>query len=288
MAQLSENTSVTISPVKESLRDRPTDKSRVQKRNSKVELLRIIGIVLILLNHGLQDDLLPASTLPWSIFSNLFSRLGGVGDVLFFGITAYYLCQKERASSIRSGLRRIWLLERQLLFYSIGLFLLTLILWSKGIGFQTYSSDGMIALGIRSVMPLASAFWWYPTSYAVFLLAQPFLDYLLQCGGKRFHGALAGLLFVIFSVQVPRVPLLLNWTPALFVYQYIVFSYVIRHCNLKKERSCTPSVGIRSVWANGSRYCGNNRIGRKCGVPESPSVYACDGVWFFPRTACNF
>lgn len=84
-------------------------------------------------------------------------------------------------------------------------------------------------------MPLLSAFWWYPSACAVFLIAQPFLDRLLEAIGKRNHAVLSGFLFVLLSVPIPKNPLNLGWTSVLFVYQYVVFSYVVKYLRLSRR-----------------------------------------------------
>lgn len=196
-------------------------------RNSNVESLRIVGIVLILLNHSLQIDCLPVAAFPWNSVLNLLSRLGGLGDVIFFGITAYYLANSETKLTLKGQLRRIWLLERQLLVYSIGCYIATLVVWINGLGFNSFDINALVALGLKSLIPLSSNLWWYPTAYTVFIIVLPFLNVLLRRLGTRIHGALAAALFVLCSFSTLPGPFSLGWTPALFVYQYIVFSFVV-------------------------------------------------------------
>ena len=93
-------------------------------RNSRVEILRIIAMLLILMNHFLQMDTMKTSSYPFKTLNALLSHLGGVGDDIFFGISAYYLC--TRKSNIKDSLRRFWKLEIELLFYSIILFVSTM------------------------------------------------------------------------------------------------------------------------------------------------------------------
>lgn len=214
-------------------------------RNSNVESLRIVGIVLILLNHTLQNDCLPVAAFPWNSVLNLLSRLGGLGDVIFFGITAYYLANSETRLTLRGQLRRIWLLERQLLVYSIGCYIATFVVWINGLGFNTFDGNALVELGLKSLIPLSSNLWWYPTAYAVFIIVLPFLDILLRHLGTRMHGALAAALFILCSVSTIPGPFSLSWTPALFVYQYIVFSYVVWY--LHPSRSAILSLVLFAI-----------------------------------------
>lgn len=195
-----------------------------RKRNGRVEALRLLAIMLILLNHTLQEDIFPAEAFPVSVASSLLARLGGLGDVLFFGITAYYLCQGK--GTFRDSLRRSYLLWRELIWYSAGLFLATVIVRWAGVGFQAYVTRDFIDLGIKSCMPLASQMWWYPSAYVVFLLAMPWINRILSFLGRDVHGAVTAALFVLYSVPVSAPIAQLGWTPLLFVYQYIVFSWV--------------------------------------------------------------
>lgn len=206
-----------------------------RSRNSSVELLRIIGIVLILMNHVLEKDLLPVAAFPWSIVSSLLARLGGLGDVIFFGITAYYLSNRGEELSFKGQLRGVWILERQLLSYSIALFLVTLVVRYFGLGFDTYDAQALLGLGIKSLLPLSSYFWWYASAYAVFLIALPFLDALLRYMGRGAHRALAAVLFIFCAVPTVSGPFQMGWTPPLFLYQYIIFSYVARYLHPSRK-----------------------------------------------------
>lgn len=246
-----------------------------KSRNSNVELLRVVGIILILLNHTLQNDLLPAAAFPWSVASSLFSRLGGLGDVIFFGITAYYL-SLQWGVTLRGQLRRVWILEQQLLVYSIGLYCVTLLIRLTGAGFNSYDFNGLLSMGIESLLPLSSGFWWYPTSYAVFLVTLPFLNILLRCIGERAHGALAGMLFILCSISTQWGPLSLGWTPALFVYQYVVFSYVVWYLHLSRKiliRLVCVAALLGVIGPLISGVTGADVSGRYLNVPQSmPSM----------------
>lgn len=73
----------------------------VKTRDSGVEALRIVAMMLIVLNHTMQITMVPGGAgagiiLPF--VSNLLSRLGALGDVIFFSITSYYLWNSKNAS----------------------------------------------------------------------------------------------------------------------------------------------------------------------------------------------
>lgn len=158
-------------------------------RNSNVESLRLFAIILILLNHTVQEKILDLSIAsPFLSYGSYFlARLGGLGDVIFFGITAWYLA--AGATTPKKSCERAWLLERQLLFYSVGLFLFVLLMRGAGLGFKSVEVKGIISWGISSAFPLLTKVWWYPTSYVCFLLVCPWANRILRrLGGGDFTG----------------------------------------------------------------------------------------------------
>lgn len=208
---------------------------RTAERNSSVELLRLLGMALIVCNHTFQLHMLPPDAFPLSVISSLLSRLGGLGDVLFFGVTAYYLARRTEPLSFSKSARRIWVMERQLLVYAIALFAVTFLLWVRGLGFGTYQSGDIVSLGIKSIFPLLGELWWYPTAYAVFMFLYPALDKCLRAVGELRHRWLACISFALFSVCPPSAfPLKIQYGVLLFIYQYVVFSYVVRHLKFEE------------------------------------------------------
>ena len=92
----------------------------------------------------------------------------------------------DRQNTLKSSLKRIWVLERELLFWSLALFAATLFLRKAGL-----YSGSVLKLAAHSVLPLTTSLWWYPTSYAMFLLLLPFLVTGMKALGERAHRSLA-------------------------------------------------------------------------------------------------
>lgn len=86
-------------------------------RSSSFELLRIVAMLGIAFNHVLIQDRMLGQPLGVRSINKVLTNFGGVGDVVFFGLTAWFLCAQQTLS-IKRNWRRIWLLERQVLFYS--------------------------------------------------------------------------------------------------------------------------------------------------------------------------
>ena len=157
-------------------------------RNSRVEILRIIAMLLILMNHFLQMDMMQVACYPVRAINTLLCRLGGVGDDIFFGISAYYLC--ARKSDVKSSLRRSWKLEIELLFYSIVFFIIILVI-GFSLNFWPLGYRDTLFLGVKSFFPVLGNLWWYPTSYVMFLFILPALNWCFKRIGPTGHGLIA-------------------------------------------------------------------------------------------------
>lgn len=105
---------------------------------------------------------------------------GKVGVVIFFTISAWFFLDKEQ--TIKSNFKRIWILEREVLFWSLASMAFFLVFDRADFGIK------MIAC---SVAPTIMGLWWYVTAYATFLALLPFLSKGLRALGKHTHYALA-------------------------------------------------------------------------------------------------
>lgn len=200
-------------------------KSRIATRNSNLEALRLVGMALVVFNHFIQRGQ-EWPDFPYNIPFILLRSAGGVGDVLFFGITAYFCANRNTEPSLKSSLKKVWILERQLLWCSVVFFLLTVTAWSYGLAFNSVDEVYIKSLAVKSLLPLSRKLWWYPSAYAIFLLLQPYLNQLLRRVGANAHGCLAGVLFLLASVAPGGAGLTFGWSPLLFVYLYVLVTYL--------------------------------------------------------------
>ena len=186
-------------------------------RNSSIELLRILSMLLVLAHHFLVYNALDYTTLPFGgqrFLLQLFLESGGkIGVVIFFTISAWYLLECEQ--TLRGCLRRVWNLEKEVLFYSLvlaGLFFLF---------FRTHIGARYL---LKSFMPLTQQVWWYSTAYAIFLLLLPFLMSGLRALGRRRHLALCLILVALYGVltMVPGTQMVGQaWS---FVYMFVLIA----------------------------------------------------------------
>ena len=146
-------------------------------KESNFELLKILAMLMIVCHHLVTQNAFNIDTdltgiNPSRVFLQLIGNHAFVGNNLFFMVSAWHLCTKTEHFQLKTIISRIWRLEKVMLFYSIGIMVLFLFL-PASIGGGNY-------LNIGCLLPISTGIWWYPTSYAIFLVFCPFYQQGLQ------------------------------------------------------------------------------------------------------------
>lgn len=184
------------------------------KRNSSIDLLRIIAIFLICFSHAAQTlrEVIDCSTNSiLNISSGILYTFGNVGVVLFVICSSYYLADKD---SIK--FRKIFniLLDSTV----ISVFILILFLISK-----THIETDVI---IKQIFPDVFALVWFIPCYLIFYIFSPVLSIGLKTIGRKYHFILMLILLVIYGflgvLGIPPIGSRLFQ----FVYIFIITSYV--------------------------------------------------------------
>lgn len=200
------------------------------KRESNLELCRIVSMIMIILNHVVSlGNVLNASDLQANTFLSLFFLLGGkFGTNVFVIIGLYFLVDQKQFKSQR--VMRIWM---QTLFYSISLNLLDMIVFSSHISLRMW---------VKSILPIMGRSYWFASSYIILLLLVPLLNKVYEKLNVGLYQILAATL--IFSVlptltfngkllgNSPVIRLvfkLLMFGPVWFSYLYFVVRYIKTH-----------------------------------------------------------
>lgn len=169
-------------------------KTSAESRNSSIELLRIIAMFMILMHHFIVHNVYDVENLPLGpqrVFFQLIMQGGGkIGVVIFFSISAWFFLDKEQ--NVKSNFKRVWIMERELLFWSIALTAFYLI-------FDRADINSRFAVA-RNIAPLTMSVWWYATAYAIFLILLPFLVKGLKALGGKCHLALATIMLIIWGL----------------------------------------------------------------------------------------
>lgn len=170
-----------------------TNSETSKQRNSSIELLRIIAMFMILEHHFIVHNGFDANSLPIGIsrffFQLTMESVGKIGVIIFFAITSWFLIDKTQ--TIKQSFKRVWLMEREVLFWSILLAIFYMVFFPDCISTLMF---------IKSFAPLNFNVWWYATAYAIFLLFLPFIQKLLAVIGRNMHLALCLLFFMIYCI----------------------------------------------------------------------------------------
>lgn len=200
------------------------------QRNSNIELLRIIAMLMIVAYHYsiysfYAEDLYSSRS---KYFIDLIGNYGKTGVDLFVMISGYYLAKQE------FSLKRLLKIAGQLWFYS--LFTLAIAVFAFG-----YSADrGILRL---SVFPITSGYYWFASYYVLLLLLSPLLNRFAASIGKDKLRLSILLLLFLYSVLPTffRVHLFFN-EQCWFVTLYLTAAY------LRLYGSSGPSEKKRGIW----------------------------------------
>lgn len=230
-------------------------------RNSSVELLRILSMLMIVASHCVMFSDMNLLAQPLGVNKILIETFlypgGKIGVVAFFSISAWYLSE---AGGVRAGLRRVWILEREMLFWSLTLLAVTAVVNRSLVGPE---------LAVRSLMPITTSLWWYPTAYAVFLLFFPFLTQGLRSLGKTAHGALCTIMVVLYTVLDMVMPLSAVGLPGGNVRSFIYIYTLIAYYRWYMKPLTTATVVDAGRWICADR-CGRSR--RRAAVPAHRQI----------------
>ncbi len=160
-------------------------------RNSSIESLRIIAILIIITHHFgyhgvLKENILTVANLNWQIvFTQLVSWGGNLGNMIFMMITGYYM--------INANVKK----EKILLL------LFTMLLYSWVIEIVSFYIIGMscsIDVFVKNTFPIWFGLNWFVSCYIIFSTFIPFVNKFLLSLDNRQYLYLLLLLFIFQSL----------------------------------------------------------------------------------------
>lgn len=162
-------------------------------RNSSLELLRIICIVLILANHYSVLGGIPVRgwrNLTWGyFFVQSIGMFGRTACSIFVLITGYFLSPGVKPGHWRKAIP----LAAEAIFYSAGAYFVLC-----AFGFRMISTKGILL----ALIPFLGGNIWFVTNYLVFWFVIPFLNPMLNALTERQHRGLL-LVFAVFWCLLP-------------------------------------------------------------------------------------
>lgn len=165
------------------------------QRNSAIELLRILSMVMIIFHHftvhgGFYYE---SSSMAATRFWYNFACMGGkVGVDIFVLISGYFLVTSQGPVFNFKRILKFW---GQVFFYSAVIFAV----------FASLGRAELKALNIVKVFfPITFSSWWFASTYFVLYLIHPFLNKLLTALDKKLYQCLLVLLLICWCI-IPTV-----------------------------------------------------------------------------------
>ncbi|MCQ2485860.1 MAG: acyltransferase [Clostridia bacterium] len=176
-----------------------TLQNKAKKRNSAIELLRIIAMIMILFSHFSVysgfDFNSSAITFP-RLWYNLISMCGKTGAAIYVLISGYFLITDTRSDF---NIKKVLTLWGQIEFFSVSVYLISVI---------TGNADFSLTKLIAAFLPISFGIWWFASSYFVLFLIHPFINKALLSMDKKSYKHLLILLLTIWCI----IPTILNKT----------------------------------------------------------------------------
>ncbi len=156
-------------------------------RNSNLEILRIISMLMIIVSHYSVHNKIDFSAMPFSFNKYLLQicLLGNIGVILFIMITGYFSVESKKGIKI-SKIFKIYL---QVVFYAVTIFSIFVLL-----GKVDFSLKQMI----KNLFPITYKRYWFITAYVVLYLLTPFLnEYINSINRKKLLNFILALFTLI-------------------------------------------------------------------------------------------
>ena len=165
-------------------------KQRENVRNSSIELLRIISMIMIVFHHfAVHGGFSFGTTISIPHLWYNFIIMGGkIGVDIFVLISGYFLINNN---SKNFDINKIIKYIGQVFFYSVGIFVICSLT-----GTIDWSENSLI----KVMLPITFSQWWFASTYFVLYLLHPYLNKLLRSVEKTVYQRLLLLLVVCWSI----------------------------------------------------------------------------------------
>ena len=159
-----------------------------KKRNSNIEILRIISMLFIVISHYTVHNGISNYSLPLSGNRYLLElmTLGNIGTILFVLITGYFLIESNKFNL--NKFIKLWL---QIFFYSVVIYFLLVVF-----NVEIFSLKNMI----KCLLPISFKEYWFATSYVMLYIFHPFINKFLNLLSEKEHFTFIVINFLFFSI----------------------------------------------------------------------------------------
>ena len=182
------------------------------RRNPTYELLRVIAMYLIVINHYAMFIPIDFSNHPYNTFLNCFMQTGGkFGVNIFVFITGYFMCTST------FHLYKLLSLLTKCLIYSLGCYVVCSII----------VNEISIIDFIKACFPIITNEYWFMTAYVGVYIFCPYINKLFYTLDSNQRKELTIILTIMFSV-IPTFTLQETWTSNFvwLIYLYWLGAYI--------------------------------------------------------------
>lgn len=188
-------------------------------RNSGVELLRIIAILLICISHAIQtsEQFLDYSSISFGIIILKILRYSGqIGNILFVICSSWFLLDSKKVR-----------IEKALKLLLDSMFISTVIFLGFVISGQNFTFKEIIC----QLFPDYFSNMWFVPVYVIFYLIHPLLNGAISAMNKKQHFSFCLILFCLFGVLG-----LIGWSGIImnsfigFCIIYFIVGFIKKYC----------------------------------------------------------
>ena len=157
------------------------------KRNSSIELLRIISMIMIIMSHYCYHGVINGDSLSLS-FNKIILQLGFLGNLgvnIFFLISSYFMYDKE------IDIRRIIKLLFQIFSYSIIIYLIFVLIGQEPFNIVNF---------IKSFFPVLFKNYWFASVYVIIYILSPYINILIRNLDEKQHRNIIIIFIFIWSI----------------------------------------------------------------------------------------
>lgn len=190
-------------------------------RNSNIELLRIISIILIIFSHFCIHQNFPQLTINNVSFQTFLTQIGHfgcIGNHIFIIITGYFLIEKK------FNIKKIIKLILEMLFYSVLIGIICLIIHNN--------------INIKEIFKiLFPIFWgnWFVIYYILLFLISPFLNIFIKNVSKvEYRFFLALCILIVFFIPSFTLNVWNFNDHTVFVIDYFIGAYIKLYFDFEK------------------------------------------------------